>query len=88
LKKIIIKVGKKSARKITRELREQLQEVKHLRSLNNEHIVKYVDSWVEVEMKQVISDDFEEKNTYLDVDFESTFEEKKDYIEINNTQYK
>jgi serine/threonine protein kinase len=57
LKKIEIETEGKSSNKIRKELTSQLKEIKILSSLQNNNIVKYVESWIEVkEGKTKIAD--------------------------------
>ena len=74
LKKIVINTEKKSAKKIKLELENQLNEIKILSKLKNQNIVEYVQSWVEVEIKESLK---KKKDLSFDtkISFDSSFED-------------
>jgi hypothetical protein len=53
LKKITIKCSKKTAIKVKKELDEQLLEATLLKKMNSDTIVNYINSWIEVELREV-----------------------------------
>jgi hypothetical protein len=81
-----------------KKLNEQLSEIQYLKMANNEGIVKYIDSWVEVEFKEKpVFDDTDDIEFLHDTSVDLSFEDEDalskapcndDFIFINDVRYR